>query len=100
MLVGAKRVRMWKGIAFVGSLCLRGKVGRVGRRPLMKLRVVSPIDVLTHDGLRVAPDKGIGVRCLLSSSHSGKRLTWALTYPCSASRSDGHVEASLGLMTE
>jgi len=72
--MGAKRVRMWKGIAFVGSLCLRGKVGRVGRRTLMELRVVSPIDVLTHDGLRVAPDKEIGVRCLLSLSHSGKRL--------------------------
>jgi hypothetical protein len=55
MLMGAKRVRMWKGIAFVGSLCLRGKVGMVGRRTLMELRVVSPINVLAHDGLRVAP---------------------------------------------
>ncbi len=69
--MGAKRVRMWKGIAFVGNLCLRGKVGR---RTLMELRVVSPINVLTHDGLRVAPDKGVGVRCLLSLPHSGKRL--------------------------
>lgn len=51
MLMGADR----KGIAFVGSLCLRGKVGRVWGRTLMELSVVSPISVPTHDGLRVAP---------------------------------------------
>ena len=74
ILVGVKRMRLGKRIALAGNLCLRGKVGRVGRRTLMELRVVSPINVLTHDGLRVAPDKGMGVRCLLSLPRSGKRL--------------------------
>jgi hypothetical protein len=49
-----------KRIALVENLCLRGKVGRVGRRTLMKSRMVSPIVVLDHDGLRVAPDGGTG----------------------------------------
>ena len=97
MLRGAER----KGVAFIGSLCLRGKVGRVGGRTLMELSVVSPISVPTHDGLGVAPDKGTGVRCLLPLPQSGREaLTWALTCPCPASRSDGHVEASLGQVTE
>jgi len=74
MLRGADR----KGVAFIGSLCLRGKNGRVGGRTLMELSVVSPISVPTHDRLRVAPDKGIGVRCLLPLPQSGSEaLTWA-----------------------
>ena len=60
MLAGAKRVGMWKRIAFVGNLCLQGKVGRVGRRTLMKLGVVLLIVVPTYGGLRVAPNKGLG----------------------------------------
>jgi hypothetical protein len=41
---------------------------------LMELRVVSPVHVLTHDGLRAAPDKAISVRCLLLLPQSGKGL--------------------------
>lgn len=81
--MGAKRVGMWKGIAFVGSLRLRGMVGMVGRRTLMKLRVVSPINVLTHDGLRVAPEKGIGVRCPVRCHNLGSAyLGFDLSLPC------------------
>lgn len=35
-------------------------MGGIGRRTLMKSRVVSPIVILNHDGLRVAPDVGAG----------------------------------------
>jgi hypothetical protein len=60
LLTGAKSV--WKRIALVGNLCLRGKVGRVGGRTLMKLKVVSPIVVPNRDGLRVAPDREKKIR--------------------------------------
>jgi len=41
-----------KGVAFVGSVCPQGKVGRVGGRTLMELSMVSLISVLTHDHLQ------------------------------------------------
>jgi hypothetical protein len=44
------------GGGLVGNLCLRGKVGRVGRGALMKLRLVSPVIVPESKGLGVAPD--------------------------------------------
>jgi hypothetical protein len=75
MLASAKRVGMWKRIAFVGNLCLRGKVGRVGRRTLMKLRVVSPIVVPTHGGLRVAPRLGL-IFAQLRALTATWRLLW------------------------
>jgi hypothetical protein len=55
VLTTLKRMRLWKRITFVGNLCLRGKVGKIGRRTLMVLSMVSPIVVLSRAGLRVAP---------------------------------------------
>lgn len=66
MLATLERIRR-KRIAFVGDLCLRGKVRNVGRRTLVVLSMVSPIVVLSRGGLRVAPnnerDKILVVHC-------------------------------------
>ncbi len=48
--------RIWKRMAFIWDTCLWGKVWKVGKRTLMVLSMVFPIVVLSHGGLRVAPD--------------------------------------------
>jgi len=73
---------MRKRVALDGNLCLRGKMGRVGRRTLMVLSMVSPIVVL-WDGLRSAPDNERGektaFRCHLPD---GAYLGFDLSLPC------------------
>jgi len=67
VLTTLERMRIRKGIAFIGNLCLRGKVGKIWRRTLVVLGMVSPIVVLSRGGLRVAPnnkrDKISDVQC-------------------------------------
>jgi hypothetical protein len=100
MLTCLKGVGMRKRVALGGNLCLRGKMGRVGGRTLMVLSMVSPIVVLAHwDGLRSAPDNERGEKTAFVATIR-TALTWALTYLCPASSSDGHVGASLGQGTE
>jgi hypothetical protein len=69
MLAGVNGVGRWKGIAFACNLCLRGKVGQVGGRTLMVLKMDSPVVVLTQNRLRVAPGSRRGLR---SRRHDGE----------------------------
>jgi hypothetical protein len=56
MLGGMERIKTSRWVGVVGNLCLRGKVGRVGGRTLMMLRVVSPVVALAKERLGVAPE--------------------------------------------
>ncbi len=56
MLGGMERINTSRWVGIVVNLCLRGKMGRVGGRTLMMLRVVSPVVAPTNERLGVAPD--------------------------------------------
>ena len=56
MLRGMERIKTSRWFGVVDNLCLRGKVGRVGWRTLMMLRVVSPVVAPTNERPGVASE--------------------------------------------
>jgi hypothetical protein len=56
MLLGMERIKTSRWVGVVGNLCLRGKVGWVGGRTLVMLRIVSPVVAQTNERTGVVPE--------------------------------------------